>query len=497
MIYIFCVLGGLVVGSAMAWLIASSRTAKSAASQVEEASRRANDAEGQARSLDATATELRNQNQKLSDSLAKLQDQLNSENSARVRAETQLEEARQKLEDEKKLLNDAQTKLTDTFKALAGDTLNSNTSAFLKLAKETLDKVVTDAKGDLGKRQEAIQGMVRPLSESIAKFEEHVRAVEKNRQDAYSGLAEHLTLLTASQQQLKQETANLVTALRKPQVRGRWGEMTLRRVAELAGMSEHCDFAEQVTADSENGRQRPDLVVRLPADREVVVDAKVSLDAYLDAIDAESEEVQKTAMSRHATQVRSHMNTLASKAYWAQFPKAPEFVVMFIPGESFFGAAVDADRSLIEDGLRQRVILATPTTLIALLRAVVHAVLHREDAGDLVLERGERRGDLLDLLRARAWLVPEHHDVTHRAVRSGSGSGNRRSLRGGRRAASHRRDGREAGDQSCAHWSRSVKADSGCEQSIRRRRAPVTQRHAPRLSPEFRPRPRRIAAVRA
>jgi DNA recombination protein RmuC len=238
------------------------------------------------------------------------------------------------------------------------------------LAKATLDKVLADAKGDLGKREEAIQGLVKPLTESITKFEEHVREVEKDRQEAYSGLTEHLKLLSTSHQQLQKETANLVTALRKPQVRGRWGEMTLRRVVELAGMSDHCDFAEQVTATGEDGRIRPDLLVRLPSAREIVVDAKVSLDAYLDAVAADSEQGRHEAMSRHANQIRTHMEALADKRYWSQFPKAPEFVIMFIPGESFFGAAVDADRRLIEDGLARHVVLATPTTLIALLRAV-------------------------------------------------------------------------------------------------------------------------------
>jgi DNA recombination protein RmuC len=349
MMYLVAGVCGAIIGALITWFAVGRRAA----------------------ALQATADERLAQQQRAADELAALRSALTQEQTARVKAETQLSETVRRLEEERQLLEQAQAKLADTFKALAGETLTASTGEFLKLAKETLDKTLAEARGDLGKRQEAIQGLVKPLEDTLRKFEEQVRVIESKRDTAYATLTEQLRAMTASEQQLQKETANLVTALRKPQVRGRWGELTLKRVVELAGMSGRCDFMEQSTTVSDEGRiQRPDLIVRLPGDREVVVDAKVSLDAYLDAVAAETDEARAAALKRHADQVRTHMNTLASKAYWTQFTRAPEFVVMFIPGESFFSAALDVHKTLIEDGLAQRVVIATPTTLIALLHAV-------------------------------------------------------------------------------------------------------------------------------
>lgn len=361
-------LGGGLIG----WLLACSRLTKLAEAKVAEAERRANLAEGRIVGMESALAEMRSQNQRWSEEVTKIRDEWAQESSRRVKAETQLAETVQRLAEEKKLLEEARSQLSDAFKSLASDTLQANTSTFLQLAKETLDKVLSEARGDLGQRQEAIQGLVRPLAEMVTKFEEHLRAVEKSRQEAYAGLSEHIKLLSTSHQQLQKETANLVTALRKPQVRGRWGEMTLERVVELAGMVEHCDFSRQVSVSGEEGLKRPDLIVHLPGKRQIIVDAKISLEAYLDAMAAETEEARRDAFERHAAHVRKHMENLASKAYWESFSQAPEFVVMFIPGESFLIAALDVAPRLIEDALAKRVVIATPTTLMALLRAIAY-----------------------------------------------------------------------------------------------------------------------------
>lgn len=285
-------------------------------------------------------------------------------------ANTRLEEAIKNSEEQRRLLVDAEEKLSTTFRALSGESLKSNNRAFLELAKESLGIVLSDAKGELAKKEESIKNIVRPLEEALFKYEAQIGELERSRIAAYSNLESQIRTLVSSEAQLQKETGNLVTALRRPEVRGRWGEVTLKRVVELAGLSEHCDYTEQVSVETDEGRLRPDMIVHLPNDREIVIDSKVSLDAYIDAIACQDTEKRSTLISKHAQQVKRHMKMLSEKSYWEQFPKAPEFVVMFMPGESFLAAALDIDNALIEQGMESRVIIATPTTLIALLRAV-------------------------------------------------------------------------------------------------------------------------------
>jgi DNA recombination protein RmuC len=347
------------LGAVVAWLLADQR-GRSARAIVEERLRsEVAAAQRQAAAQGSLQGELEQQRERLREAGLSVRE-----------LETILAKERQEGAAKLRLIEEAQTRLGDAFRALSAEALQRNNQSFLDLAKAALESFQQGARGDLENRQLAIGDLVRPLRESLSKVDQKLQDLEKERAVAQSDLSGQLRTLTDSHVKLERETARLVSALRTPAARGRWGEIQLRRVVEMAGMIEYCDFSAQFEIVTDDGRRRPDLLVRLPNGRQVVVDAKAPLGAYLDAMDLVDEDARRLRMADHAVQIRSHLTKLGDKGYWSELPATPEFVVLFLPGEVFFSAALEQDPRLIEFGVEHNVIVATPTTLIALLRAV-------------------------------------------------------------------------------------------------------------------------------
>lgn len=374
---------GLLVGGIITWFIVKSRlhseySQKISTIQSDHLTKYA-EIEGRAKSAEALIQELRQQIQQKDQEISKVRMELSEERQQRIETMTRLEETRKRLEDsyknleeQKSLLELMKSEMSDIFRAHASAALKSSNEDFLRLASEHLGKVLAETKGRLGEHKEALEGTIKPLQDMLKRYEEQIQQIEKNRHESFGSLAQQIRSLSSMQEQLQRETSNLVTVLRKPRVSGSWGEIGLRRVVELAGMTPYCDFYEQESVGTEAGKLRPDMIVRLPNGREIVVDAKAPVDAYLSAVSASNEEEKQKAINNYISQVRNHMNNLGSKAYWDQLKKSPEFVVMYLPGESFFSAALEFDHKLIEDGTAKKVIISTPTTFIALLKAIAY-----------------------------------------------------------------------------------------------------------------------------
>lgn len=401
----------------VSWLAARAQGAAAASAQIEEAQRRLSAAEAHSAASDARAQELRAQLAAAQAELSRLRQDLTASEQERVAADTRAEEVERHAEEQRRLLEDARLRLGETFKSLASDVLAGSSTHFLQLAEEKFKTLREEASGDLEVRREQIGSLVQPLLQSIDAYRAAAQEMEQRRDREMGSVGEQLRQVALAQQTLRTETARLVTALRSPHVRGRWGEIALRRTAELAGMSQHCDFTDQAHIAIEDGRLRPDMVVHLPAGREVIVDSKVPLSAYLEALEAPDDTTRVSALTRHAAQVRKHVMQLASKSYAEQLNGSAEFVVLFIPNDSFLAAAAERDPDLVEWALAQHVVLATPASFIALLRAIAYGWRQEK-----VAENAQRISDVGRQLSERMAVLVDHlskmGDGIRRSVKS-------------------------------------------------------------------------------
>jgi len=401
---ILLLLIGAVVGGALGWLWATRRGRAEHAACVRDLENRLATQEG-------GGAAIREQLENSRREIDRLQADLRAITAQKADAEARASEIRASLEEQKRLLEEAKTRLTEAFRALAADALKSSNEDFLRLAEERFKALTQAATGELEARKTAVETLVQPLQQALEAYQKEARELEEKRLREISGVSRQLGDVALAQTALQRETANLVNALRAPQVRGRWGEIALRKTAELAGMTKYCDFDEQASVQTEGGRLRPDMIVHLPAQRDIVVDAKVALNAYLESLEASTPESREAALVRHAQQVRMHVKRLASKEYWSQFPQAPDFVVLFIPGEVFFAAAAERDPELLQDALSNQVLIATPTTFIGLLLTAAYGWRQEQ-----IAENAQRISELGRQVHERLSVLVEHFAGVGRAL---------------------------------------------------------------------------------